>query len=101
MTDLKATIARLLDILDQVEREIRRLDLWLNKHPVDAREHMDPVSYLQFYFLPEQRETLKKGILPRNSVVPFNAPYDFKDTPEKHPLMNLLIEYGHLVKAGQ
>ena len=45
MTDLKATIARLLDILDQVEREIRRLDLWLNKHPVDAREHMDPVSY--------------------------------------------------------
>lgn len=90
---------KLLKLLDQLEAELKKAGFWLEKHPVDVREHMAPESYLQFYFLPEERALILSGKIPAWSVVLFNAPYDFGHRPEASQILQTLNTYGDFLKS--
>lgn len=104
--------AALLQKLDQVEAELRRLGYW-QEHPPDLqarvargelRSYLDAPSFeswLQTIFLPNAREAVATDSLPGDSQVGLMAlrQYDYHaSVPEAHHLVQLLSEFDEMVK---
>ena len=103
----------LLNKLDQVEAEMRRIGYWQNAVPPDWQAKVDAGEvgsyleaptfelWLQTIFLPHAREASRTGNLPADSSVGVMAmrQYDYHScVSEAHPLMNLLSEFDELIR---
>ena len=105
---------RLLDQLDRVELEMKRIGYWSEK-PSDLlaqyqngtlRSFTDAPSFedwLQHVFLVNAREAIRENNIPSQSQVGLMAmrQYDYHSSiPEAHPLMNLLGEFDALIEGS-
>jgi uncharacterized protein YqcC (DUF446 family) len=103
----------LLEKLDQVEAEMRRIGYWQEAVPPEWQEKVDAGQvrsyleaptfelWLQTVFLPHAREASRTGNLPSDSSVGVMAmrQYDYHSSiPEAHDLMRLLFEFDELVR---
>ena len=105
--------APLLEKLDQVEAEMKRIGYWQPVVPaewqakVDAgqvRSYLEAPTFelwLQTVFLPHAREASRTGNLPSDSSVGVMAmrQYDYHSSvPEAHGLMHLLSEFDEMIR---
>jgi uncharacterized protein YqcC (DUF446 family) len=104
--------SELLDKLDQVEAEMKRIGYWQENPPDlpakyasgEMHSYLDAPSFelwLQTIFLPNARRAVQTDKLPADSQVGLMAmrQYDYHSSiPEAHPLMNLLNEFDDLVR---
>jgi uncharacterized protein YqcC (DUF446 family) len=104
---------RLLDQLDRVELEMKRIGYW-SEGPSDLlekyrsgilRAYTDAPSFeawLQYVFLVNARAAVQENRIPSQSQVGVMAmrEYDYHSSfPEAHHLMNLLWEFDALVEG--
>ena len=95
---------RLLQKLDAVEAEMRRLGYWQENLPMlGSCSHLKAPSFeiwLQQVFLPEARRRVRDRDLPMASRVGVIAmrQYDYHSTiPEAQTLLRLLFDFDHLI----
>jgi uncharacterized protein YqcC (DUF446 family) len=103
----------LLQQLDRVEAEMKRIGYW-SENPPDLQAELaagrmqsfiDSPSFelwLQCVFLPNARRATRDNDLPTESQVGLMAlrQYDYHSSiPEAHPLMRLLSEFDDLVEG--
>jgi uncharacterized protein YqcC (DUF446 family) len=100
-----------LQKLDQIEAEMRRIGYWQENPPDlkaryasgELRSYLDAPSFelwLQTVFLPNARQAAQTDTLPKDSQVGLMAmrQYDYHSSvPEAHGLMRLLNEFDDLV----
>jgi uncharacterized protein YqcC (DUF446 family) len=102
----------LIQKLDQIEAEMRRIGYW-HESPPDLRDkaargelrsYLDAPSFelwLQMIFLPNARRRVETDTLPTDSQVGVMAmrQWDYHSSvPEAHGLMKLLYEFDELVR---
>lgn len=107
--------ATLLEKLDEIEAEMKRIGYW-HVSPPDLqaqcdqgklRSHLDASTFelwLQALFLPNARRSIKTNALSSDSQVGLMAmrQYDYHSSvPEAHGLMKLLYEFDDLVKGDK
>lgn len=102
----------LLQKLDEIEAEMRRIGYWHETPPDlqvmaargELRSYLDAPSFelwLQTIFLPNARRAVQTNSLPADSRVGLMAmrQYDYHSSiPEAHGLMKLLYEFDELVR---
>jgi uncharacterized protein YqcC (DUF446 family) len=116
MTDTRKLTDRqkkLLDQLDRIELEMKRIGYWSGEssnllaryQDGTLRAYTDAPSFeawLQFVFLVNARAAVQEDKIPSQSQVGLMAmrQYDYHSSvPEAHPLMNLLGEFDALVEG--
>lgn len=102
-----------LQKLDQIEAEMRRIGYWQENPPDlraryvsgELRSYLDAPSFelwLQTVFMPNARHAAQTNTLPKDSQVGLMAlrQYDYHSSiPEAHGLMQLLNEFDNLIKG--
>jgi uncharacterized protein YqcC (DUF446 family) len=107
-----AMSSALLQKLDEIEAEMKRIGYWSANPPDlqaqaargELRSYLDAPSFelwLQALFLPNARQSVRADTLPADSQVGLMAmrQYDYHSSvPEAHGLMKLLYEFDDLVR---
>lgn len=75
---MKESDNRLFELLNQLEGELKRVELWQVARPSEealqssqpfALDTLAPEQWLQWIFLPKMREAIKVGAVPRGFVI--------------------------------
>lgn len=98
--------ARILALLDEIEREMRRVGFWTDDPPeVEVSRYTEAPSFelwIQCVFLPNARDAARTGRYPEGSQVGRMArrQYDYHSfVEEAQPLLELLDRFDRLVEG--
>ena len=101
LSERNPTVHLLLDLLDQIERELRAHCLWKEKRSHDQDEWLPLEEWIQFVMIPRDRALLRKWEIPLDYSVGSMALVDFREVPDTIHLTELLTAYETKVQKNQ
>jgi hypothetical protein len=90
---------QLLELLDNIERELKKIGEWPAQRSIDLDWHLPLNEYLQFVMLPKHKELLLKNELPdSNSSLLDMIQLEWIRNPKYEPVTKVICHYFNRLK---